>query len=81
MDSTFPATAEKPVTVYYCKADKTTGLTVRLLHDRQVYRLRGVTLENCSGEMRDGNATGKPKSSGARCLLILRSGHVHTIES
>lgn len=82
--SVFRATAAEPVTVYYCKANLKTGLTVRIVQGRNVCDCRGVefagTLEGpFKAEMIHGNSTGKPKASGARCVLTVRFGLVTPI--
>ena len=74
------ATPDKPVTVYYCKANVKTGLTVRILHGKARLDCRGVELSGpapgFSAEMIHGNSTGPAKSSGARCVLKVTFGIV-----
>lgn len=85
--SVFLATAAEPVTVYYCKANLKTGLTVRIVQGRNVYDCSGVRFSNSPphgdflGEMIHGNSTGKPKASGARCVLTIKHGIVTPVES
>jgi len=74
------ASAEHPVTVYYCKAGIPTGQTVRVSSKPAgVIACQGVKLDAVSGDMLNGNATGQAKSSGARCVLRLTSGTIHII--
>ena len=78
----FHATPAEPVTIYYCKANLKTGLTVRIVQGRNVSDTAGVTFSSTlaqgpfSAEMIHGNSTGKPKASGARCVLIVKNGTV-----
>lgn len=83
---TFIATPNRPVTVYYCKANVKTGLTVRVVvreirHSwiRSAIDCRGVRLIGVDSEMIHGNSTGKPKASGARCVLTITSGTIETL--
>lgn len=80
---TFPderfACAIHPVTIYYCKAGIPTGQTVRVMQDKVVTACQGVELTRVSGRMIHGNAEGKPKASGARCVLIAESGTITLI--
>lgn len=68
------ATPDKPVTIYYCKAGIQTGTTVRVQHRGQVHTCSGVLLHGCNASMTHDNSTGKPKASGARCVLTVTSG-------
>ena len=70
---TFIATPNRPVTVYYCKANVKTGLTVRVVvpwrsgfmsQPGEFLDCRGVRLIGVDSEMIHGNSTGKPKASG-----------------
>jgi hypothetical protein len=63
------ATPTDPVTVYCCKAGITTGLTIRILHKGLVFQTSSVSLLNATAVMAHNNSTGKPKASGARCVL------------
>ncbi|MEA3210956.1 MAG: hypothetical protein QOE70_4013 [Chthoniobacter sp.] len=83
------ATKAAPVTVYYCKANKSTGKTVRVLaphwtSGQLFYRqhdFNGVHLSGPSflATMLDGNSTGAAKRSGARCVLLVEGGVVEGI--
>lgn len=79
------ATRKHPVTVYYCKANVKTGLTVRVMSRVSgSVDCRGVTLASRDGEaftatMVHGNSTGPAKASGARCVLQVTSGIVTTL--
>lgn len=76
------ATRANPVTVYYCKANVKTGLTVRVVRPGAIFDCKGVQLSSSldngpfDAEMIHGNTTGKPKASGARCALIIHNGTV-----
>lgn len=72
------ATPDSPVTIYYCKANLKTGLTVRIVQGSRSWDTSGVTLSgDCFfAEMIHGNSTGKAKKSGARCTLIITSGMI-----
>jgi hypothetical protein len=70
------ATPEQPVTVYYCKANLKSGLTVRLMQGKQTHDCTGVLLQAATATMIHGNSTGKPKASGARCVLEVTQGLV-----
>lgn len=80
--SIFRASRAEPVTVYYCKANLKTGKTVRIVQGRNVCDCTGVRFSSSlttgpfDAEMIHGNATGKPKASGARCVLTVRAGTV-----
>ena len=65
-----------PITIYYCKAGLKTGLTVRVEHGGRRYACRGVRLDGAGGAMEHGNATGKARGSGARCVLLITTGAV-----
>ena len=71
------ATEANPATVYYCKAGIQTGETIRVLHNGKVFNTAGVTLTNTNASMQHDNSTGKPKASGARCVLKITRGQVH----
>lgn len=70
------ATPAAPITIYYCKANVKTGLTVRLMQGKQSWDCRGVLLQAAHASMIHGNSTGKPKASGARCVLEITQGIV-----
>ena len=70
------ATPEQPVTVYYCKANLKSGLTVRLMQGKQTHDCTGVLLQAATATMIHGNSTGTPKASGARCVLKITTGLV-----
>jgi len=70
------ATPAQPITVYYCKANVKTGLTVRLMQGKQNWDCCGVLLQAAHASMIHGNSTGKPKASGARCVLEITVGIV-----
>lgn len=72
-------TPDAPATVYYCKANIKTGTTVILLHRGQREALKGVRFHHISGEMLDGNSTGVPKRSGARCVFHVTAGTIERI--
>ncbi len=75
------ATTEHPVTVYYCKANLRTGLTVRILHRGRQIDTAGIRMSGpVEAEMIHGNSSGKPKRSGARCVLQVRRGTVETVD-
>lgn len=81
----FTATAAEPVTVYYCKANLKTGLTVRIVQGRNVCDCAGVHLTSdltgpFKAEMIHGNSTGKAKASGARCVLTVTYGTITPVE-
>lgn len=73
-------TPGEPATVYYCKANIKTGTTVILLHRGQREALKGVRFHNITGEMLDGNSTGVPKRSGARCVFNVTAGTIERIK-
>jgi hypothetical protein len=82
----FYATAAEPVTVYYCKANLKTGLTVRIVQGRNICDCAGVRFysedfAHFKAEMIHGNSTGKPKASGARCVLTVTEGIITPVES
>ena len=83
--SIFVATPAEPVTVYYCKANLKTGNTVRVVQGRNVCDCTGVRFSSslASGpfdaEMIHGNSTGKAKASGARCVMIVKRGHISPV--
>jgi hypothetical protein len=70
------ATPAQPITVYYCKANVKTGLTVRLMQGKQSWDCCGILLQAAHASMIHGNSTGKPKASGARCVLEITTGIV-----
>jgi hypothetical protein len=70
------ATIAHPVIIYYCKAGIQTGTTIRVQHHGQVHACRGVFLHGCNAGMFHDNSTGKPKASGARCVLTVTTGIV-----
>jgi hypothetical protein len=70
------ATIAHPVIIYYCKAGIQTGTTIRVLHRGQVHACRGVHLHGCDAGMFHDNSTGKPKASGARCVMTVTTGLV-----
>jgi|GEM_PF-6645168 len=78
----FTATPDKPVTVYYCKANVRTGLTVRIVHDGKSVDTPGIRMSgrSFSAEMIHGNSSGKARKSGARCVLIVTRGTVSPVE-
>lgn len=84
--SFFTATADLPVTVYYCKSNLKTGKTVRIVQGHNVNDCAGVTFSSSlatgpfDAEMMHGNSTGRAKKSGARCVLLVRSGIVTPVE-
>lgn len=89
------ATKAAPVTVYYCKANRQIGLTVRVLApevqtasnritEKLIYRhhdFNGVRLSGPGflATMIDGNSTGAAKRSGARCVLLVEGGVVEGV--
>ena len=75
------ATPAQPITVYYCKTNVKTGLTVRLMQGKQSWDCRGVLLQAAHASMIHGNSTGKPKASGARCVLEVTQGIVGLVHS
>lgn len=70
------ATPAAPITIYYCKANVKTGLTVRLMQGKQIWDCCGVLLQAAHASMIHGNSTGKPKASGAHCVLEVTTGIV-----
>jgi hypothetical protein len=70
------ATPKEPITIYYCKANLKSGLTVRLIQGKQIHDCTGVLLQAAHASMIHGNSTGKPKASGARCVLEISQGIV-----
>lgn len=74
----FVATPQAPVTIYYCKANLKTGNTVRILQQGRQVDTTGVRIHGTfvDARMDHGNSTGKPRKSGARCVLILSRGIV-----
>jgi len=74
------ATPDRPVTIYYCKANLKTGLTVRVVTPDASYDCRGARLHRVGAEIIHGNSTGKPKASGARCVLTATSGTIELIK-
>lgn len=76
LEATIQATQAAPVTIYYCKAGIATGRTVRVMQGKQVWETSGVTIAWAAGSMFHDNSKGKPKASGARCVLILTGGSI-----
>lgn len=70
------ATPNNPAVVYYCKAGITSGKPVRVLHNKHVYECHGVNMRDVECSMHYNNSTGKPKASGARCVMIVSTGIV-----
>ena len=72
-----------PVTIYYCKAGKKTGLTIRVEQMGFRFACTGVHLAADDGrfaaEMLHANSTGKAKASGATCVLKITKGAVWKI--
>ena len=72
-----------PVTIYYCKAGKKTGLTIRVETNGFRFACTGVHLDASAGrfaaEMLHANSTGKAKASGATCVLKITKGAVWMI--
>jgi hypothetical protein len=90
LDPTIPritlrATADSPITLYYCKAGIQSGQTIRVLQDKIVHSCSGITLSSTllggpfAAAMTHDNAKGKPKASGARCVLTINNGGVTLI--
>lgn len=75
------ATPAAPITIYYCKANVKTGLTVRLMQGKQSWDCCGVLLQAAHASMIHGNSTGKPKASGARCVLEITTGIVGLVRA
>jgi len=73
---TFHATAEQPVTVYYCKAGIQTGRTIRVMCGALIVEASGVQFAGVTATMAHDNSKGKPKASGARCVLVMTAGVV-----
>jgi hypothetical protein len=82
----FRAIPSDPVTIYYCKANLKTGLTVRIIQGRTQHDCAGISMHSTldsgpfDAEMIHGNSQGKPKRSGARCTLIVRRGIIKPAE-
>ncbi len=74
--STLTAIPEAPVTVYYCKAGIQSGRTIRLLQHGQVHEAARISLTHATASMAHDNSTGRPKRSGARCVLIVTTGYI-----
>jgi hypothetical protein len=70
------ATPNNPAVVYYCKAGITSGKPVRVLHNKHVYECHGVNMRDVECSMHYDNSTGKPKASGARCVMTVTTGLV-----
>ena len=70
------ATPSSPILVYYCKADLRTGQTVRISQDGRTWKTTSVQISEAWGSMMHGNAVGRAKRSGARCVLCLNSGAI-----
>jgi hypothetical protein len=77
------ATNDFPISIYYCKAGIQTGQTIRVLQNGIVHTCSSIRLSSrldtgpFDASMSHDNAKGKPKASGARCVLILNCGLVH----
>jgi hypothetical protein len=77
------ATRTSPISIYYCKAGIQTGQTIRVLQDGIVHHCSSIQLSSrldtgpFDASMTHDNAKGKPKASGARCVLIVKRGLVH----
>lgn len=70
---------QHPISIYYCKAGLKTGLTVRVEHAGARWACGGVTFQGVTGDIIHGNAEGKAKRSGARCVAVIHSGVVTLI--
>jgi hypothetical protein len=70
------ASPKEPITIYYCKTNVKSGLTVRIIQGKQIHDCTGVLLQAAHASMIHGNSTGKPKASGARCVLEVTQGLV-----
>lgn len=70
------ATPATPIFVYYCKAGIQTGTTIRVMQGQAVHQTAAVEIRGADARMAHDNSTGKPKRSGARCVLILTSGTI-----
>jgi hypothetical protein len=70
------ASLGNPVTVYYCKAGIQTGKTIRVLHAGIVHQTSSVAIHNANATMSHDNSKGKPKASGARCVLTMTHGKI-----
>ena len=70
----FTATEAAPVTVNYCKAGIPTGQTIRVEQSGNVTSHSRVEFIDVTGEMVQGNAKGKAKASGARCVFLATKG-------
>ena len=80
MKHTLIASPQSPVVVYYCKAGIQTGETIRILQEKVVHKTGSVMLRGDKGmffaSMIHDNSKGKPKASGARCVLEITYGGV-----
>ncbi|MGB8166166.1 MAG: hypothetical protein WCF18_01660 [Chthoniobacteraceae bacterium] len=83
-------TPEAPVHIYYCKANRKTGLTVRVLAREKVslggkvqmgsYNLKGVRMRYATAEMIDDADVPKTATrSGVRCVLKVTAGVIEAI--
>ena len=83
-------TPQLPVYIYYCKANRQTGLTVRVLAPSKVtlggkiemqrHDLKGVRMRLATAEMIDDADVPKTASrSGVRCVLKVTAGVIEGI--
>jgi hypothetical protein len=76
------------ITIYYCKAGIQSGRTVRVIYAPatntseapEQWDCKGVRLTGADAEMLHDNSTGKPKKSGARCVMYVTGGEVEVID-
>lgn len=75
---------QKPLVIYYCKANLKNGNTVRVVNKNftphQITDCKGVGLVTVQATMIHENSTGKAKASGAKCVLEVSSGIVHILD-
>jgi hypothetical protein len=73
------ASAAEPITIYYCKAGIKSGQVCRVQLAGVTFACSGVKFSHAVGCMLNNNSVGRPKRSGARCVLQLSAGHVELI--
>lgn len=74
---------QKPVIVYYCKANLKTNNPIRIIDPnyspQMIIDCNDIRLQDAKCNMSLDNSTGKAKASGARCVLYVESGTIEVI--
>lgn len=74
------ASPQRPVYLYYCKANIKTGDTVVVMQNNKKVFCKGIVFSSCCGEFKHQNAIGKAKKSGANNILKINTGQVYQTE-